>query len=291
MPNNASWQEPYSLTPAAEVPTATDKDLWLIFGILPKGITLFSAESTAGKSWVASDVGLHLAEGTPFGGVIPSLAPFGLEDVPPVLYFGERSSAVMAYRRSLLARHYFGKGPLHSGREVSNFFIARSCAAMRLDSEESQDNLAEVISASRPSLVIIDTLRPFMSGKENSSDDTAAVFSFLTEMREEFDTSFLVIHHLGKVVEHGPSHRGSGVLRAAPDASLYGFQDEREGKVPGTHVALHVSSECNNTAEPVPWTWVLRGEERRPSLVMDDDDRAAMEAARDKAGLGPLLGG
>lgn len=74
-------------------------------------------------------------------------------------------------------------------------------------------------SAGEVALVVIDTLaRSFGGGDENVAAEMNKVLSRLTALKQELDTTVLIVHHTGKDVERGA--RGSSALKAAVETEL-----------------------------------------------------------------------
>ncbi len=68
-------------------------------------------------------------------------------------------------------------------------------------------------------LVVIDTLaRSFGGGDENAAAEMNKVLSRITALKEELDTTVLIVHHTGKDAERGA--RGSSALRAGIETEL-----------------------------------------------------------------------
>ena len=69
-----------------------------------------------------------------------------------------------------------------------------------------------------PTLIIIDTLARHYSSDENSASEMNKFIRHLDELRSEFNTAVLVVHHSGKDSSRGA--RGSSAFRAALDHEL-----------------------------------------------------------------------
>jgi hypothetical protein len=95
-------------------------------------------------------------------------------------------------------------------RELENVaFLGRAIQTMG----EEWQTLIEMIEASRPSLVIVDTqARSTVGADENSATDMGQVVHALDELRARSGACVLLIHHKGHKGEHG---RGSNAVEGA----------------------------------------------------------------------------
>jgi len=93
----------------------------------------------------------------------------------------------------------------------------------KLDSPEGWRKLIDV-AASKPRLLIIDTLAAAKSGKTDETDSgpMADLFNGLRELAQRYEIAILVVHHHGKSVHGDPAHdlRGSSAIGAAADVLL-----------------------------------------------------------------------
>jgi len=213
---------------------------WLIEGILPKGaVILLSGREGSMKSWVAMRWAHAVAEGQPWLGRPCQQGP--------VLYLdGEMPPALLQKRLRL---GIGGSQHLHiwSWADQGTFPV-------HLEGPH-------LIEAARShSLIVVDTLRRFMSGfQENSADDMAKVSQMLRELTRHGAT-VLVLHHAPKDVEKR-GYRGSTELGAGVDITM-----SLEKKQQGGLVALHLSTEKTRFGGSPKLELVVRGSHENPEF-------------------------
>lgn len=79
----------------------------------------------------------------------------------------------------------------------------------------------------RPNLIIIDTVNRYMSGDENSAQDTRTFLNCVDALRREYSCSGLYVHHTGNNEEAQGRARGSSAWRGALDYEInVNFLDE-----------------------------------------------------------------
>jgi len=166
---------------------------------LPKpGKMVLYAPAKAGKSFMCVQLARCIASGEPFVGL--------KTDKSRVLYLQfELGMAVLQQRMASTGRSYDG------------VYVGTSFDLL-LDSANGQGKLRTAIDAVKPQVVILDPLYKLMRGDENESQDLLVVLNFLDNMIEEFDCSFVLVHHMGKDSRRGA--RGSSVLEGYPDAYI-----------------------------------------------------------------------
>lgn len=158
------------------------------------------------KSFIAMDIGLHVALGRDWHGNSVKQGP--------VFYIAGEGHGGFARRLTAFKNHH--------GVSLNNvpFFFSERAASFH------EDECAELVSdeiklvadtVGEPSLVIIDTLaRNFGAGDENSTKDMGVFIDNVVEfIRQRFSASVLLVHHTG----HGNKERarGSMALKGALD--------------------------------------------------------------------------
>lgn len=96
------------------------------------------------------------------------------------------------------------------------------------DGPSDLDNLSElntvvqdiVATGVKPSLIVVDTLNRFMSGDENSAQDTRAFLDACSTLMHEFDCTVLIVHHTGLNQEAQDRARGSSAWKGAMDIEI-----------------------------------------------------------------------
>lgn len=213
---------------------------WLIDGMLPKGaVILLSGREGSMKSWVVMRLAHAVAEGHPWLG---RACQHG-----PVLYLdGEMPPALLQKRLRL------GIG----GSQHLHIWSWADQGTFPVHLEGSH-----LIEAARShSLIVVDTLRRFMSGfQENSADDMAKVSQMLRELTR-YGATVLVLHHAPKDVEKR-GYRGSTELGAGVDITM-----SLEKKQQGGLVALHLSTEKTRFGGSPKVELVVRGSHENPEF-------------------------
>jgi hypothetical protein len=177
---------------------------WLIADLVPKdGLVMLYGEPSVGKSFVALDWALSVAEGVPWLG----------HDV-------QQGEVVYIYAEGVRGLDQRAKAWLKTHNRVgSPRFRALPMAVTIADADERREFIEAVRSASEhPRLIIIDTLaRNFGTGNESLAQDMNNFVSGCDELRNEFPgATILVVHHSGKDQKKGA--RGSLALQGATDA-------------------------------------------------------------------------
>ena len=169
---------------------------WLIADMLPMGgITLLSAASGTGKTWVAHAIAGAVARGEPFLGL----------DVKkrPVLYL-DRENPLAVVKRNLKDLGIERTDDLH--------IWGGWCDEAALGPDDPR--LVKFAETHQP-LLIWDSLVRFHTGDEQSAKDTSA---FMTHFRNlaNVGANILLQHHTGKA-KTSKEYRGSSDIEAAVD--------------------------------------------------------------------------
>lgn len=184
----------------------------LVKGLLDQGaMTVLYGPSNVGKTFVAMDLGFHVAAGRDYAGMRVSRGA--------VLYVAAEGGRG-AKRRVRALRDKFGV------EDVPFFLLPSSVDLRRPDAD-----LRPLISAIRDMmtelrargfdlvLIVIDTLsRAMAGGDENSSVDMGHIVTHFDALRAATSAHLLVVHHSGKNVAAGA--RGHSLLRAATDTEI-----------------------------------------------------------------------
>ena len=183
---------------------------WIAKGLLEStAFSLVYGEPGSGKSFLATDLALHIALGRPW---------FGRKTTQrPVLYVAAEGGT--GFRRRLKAFQQ------HHGLEDANVPFGFIPVAPNMLEGEHVDALASEIAAARDrweqpvGLVVIDTLARSMPGANESAPDDMGLFvAACDRIRRETGAHVLVVHHKPK--SGSPTPRGHGCLLAATDTTL-----------------------------------------------------------------------
>lgn len=111
--------------------------------------------------------------------------------------------------------------------QTSNVAIPRgtmmlSSSGCDLDTQaglaKAKDSIAAL--ATRPALIVVDTLHRFLAGDENSAQDAKAMLDSCAALMAEFHCSVLLVHHTGVSDEAQGRARGSSSWRGALDIEV-----------------------------------------------------------------------
>ena len=192
--------KPLTLGEIAELPPPE----WLIAGLVPEdGLVVLYGEPSVGKSFVALDWGLSVAEGIPWLG-------HDVRQGKVVYIYAEGARGLRRRSDAWLKAH---------DRVDAPCFRAVPIAVTIPDPGERSEFVKAVRSASKhPQLIIIDTLaRNFGAGNESLAQDMNGFVKGCDDLRAEFPgATVLVVHHSGKDQRKGA--RGSLALQGATDA-------------------------------------------------------------------------
>lgn len=189
---------------------------WLVKGLVPRDSMgmLFGGSGTY-KSFISLDLALHIAHGMDWAGR-------RTEEGAVLIVAAEGGAGIF---RRVQAWHLH-----HNLERTKNVFVC--ITPLILSEEHSMEVLRNSIAKMpvKPLLVVIDTLAQTFSGVENDSSDISAYLrSINTELRAEFNTSVMIVHHSGHTVAERP--RGSSALIGNLDYILGVFRPEGDERV------------------------------------------------------------
>ncbi len=181
---------------------------YLVKGWLDHGaFSVVFGESNVGKSFLALDMGLHVAAGLPWHG---SRIKSGT-----VVYIASEGGTGFLNRVAAIQK----ERPDLTNAANGKFFIlpitVDLCASN--DGPEIMALIKELTGS--PALVIVDTLaRSMGAGDENTSSDMGSFIGNIDAIRDRTGAHVMAIHHTGKDVSRGA--RGHSSLRGAVDTEI-----------------------------------------------------------------------
>jgi hypothetical protein len=186
---------------------------WLIEGIAPApGLTVVYGEPGCGKSFLAADMGLAVAQGHAWGG--RAVKPGG------VVYISAEGASGFRKRIAAYRDH-------HGIADVVPFYLIADCPDLGSrpgDAGALADAIRDQIDA-EVAAVIIDTLaRTMLGADENNAAEMGLFIENCARISNELSCTVIVVHHTGKDASKGA--RGSTVLKAAADAEILVAGDE-----------------------------------------------------------------
>lgn len=198
-------QEPFPLIPFDEMEVKAPQ--WIIKNILEMDCSsVFFGGPGAGKSFLVLSLAAHILTKTEFYGN-------EVKKSGPVIYIAGEGFSGLSRRLRAWEIYHKQKIPPKS------LFISRAPAALgdpefMVDVENSVRSVAEKYG--NPVLIIIDTWARSLVGDENSSADVGAAVRALNDLRREYKSSCLVVHHSG--LGDATRARGSSALKGSLDA-------------------------------------------------------------------------
>lgn len=187
----------------------------LVEGLLSVGaLAMVYGESNSGKSYLAIELGLSVANGAPYLG--------RRTDRNVVLYVAAEGSWSVRLRVAAGCRFH---------KRTPGLFGLVPMAINLLDPSADVDALIELITAKAAELgaavglVVVDTLaRVMVGGDENDAEDMGRLIAAGERIRQSTGAAVLFIHHAGK--DAGRGARGHSSLRAALDTEFIVSADE-----------------------------------------------------------------
>lgn len=188
------------------------RNTYLVKGWLDQGAaSTIYGESNVGKTFLALDMGLHVAAGEDWHG---NRVAQGL-----VIYAAAEGGRGIVNRLEAFKRD---KPDL--AKAAGNRFMLLPLT-LDLCAPGDAQAFVDALGDQRPALVVIDTLaRSMGAGDENTAKDMGQFIANVDFIRAETGAHVLVIHHSGKDTTRGA--RGSGALRGAVDTEIELTRDD-----------------------------------------------------------------
>lgn len=179
----------------------------LVHGLLDKGaMSVLYGDSNVGKTFVAMDLGFHIAAGRTWAGC-------SVERNAVVYVAGEGSRGALRRLRALHSRY-----PTADAGQT--FHLLSQSVNLRSPGEDLRLFVHAVHALGQSvGLIIFDTLsRAMAGGDENSSVDMGALVKHCDAVRAATRAHVMFVHHTGKDASKGA--RGHSLLRAATDTEI-----------------------------------------------------------------------
>jgi len=226
---------PLPVVRLGRVKTEPDRQRWLIQGLWAQAaVGCIGATPKSGKTWLALEMALAVASGTPCLGRFPvpkrgTVLMYAAED--PAQAMKERAAELASARRLDL-----------DGLAVG--LITEP--ALRLDAPGHRLRLAVTVEKLKPRLLVLDPLVRLHRADENSSSEISELLGFLRSLQRAHGVAIAVVHHVRKsgAGQPGQALRGSGDLHAWGDSNLYLLR--RKGRL-----QLHAEHRSHPSPEPL----------------------------------------
>jgi RecA-family ATPase len=185
-------------------------------GMIAGTVGALVAQGGAGKSWVALELAMAVAGG-------PDLLEIGIEATGPVLYLPAEDPELALQHRLFAAAPQFDDAARDQLAEALEIvpLMGRSVDLMTSAWASAVERMAE-----GKRLVVIDTLRRFHSGDENSAGDMAKLLGVMERLCASTGASMLFLHHTAK----GAALNGAGDQQQASRGSSVLVDNVRGGQ-------------------------------------------------------------
>jgi len=180
--------------------------------LLENSLLLIGGKQKSGKSMLAYNFALALAEGRSFAG-------FKIPFPRRVMFLSAEGGRWSNQKRLKTMSAAFGCA-------IPSNLLITFHAGILLHDEEDGKSLRDAIMGYKPDVLIIDPLVKFHSVDENSARDMSEIMRILRDLIEKFRLSVVLIHHMGK--DEGRGVRGSSAITAEYD-SYIGLEKTKEG--------------------------------------------------------------
>jgi len=196
-----------------QLSTGSDEHRWLIEGLWgDQAVGIVGGEPKLGKSFLALDLAVSVATGT------PCLRRFPPQQTGPVLLFAAEDGLPLVRDRlqglAQAASVPFDRLDIH----------VICVPSLRLDLVDDRLRLRDTIAALHPRLLVLDPFVRLHRIDENAAAEVAPLLGFLRGLQRRFGTAVLLVHHARKGAAHlraGQALRGSSELHAWGDSNLY----------------------------------------------------------------------
>jgi hypothetical protein len=204
--------DPVPLLTIAQLKEKAQSVEWLVKGFIPsESIGLFFGASETFKSFIALDLGLHVAHGMKW---------MGKKTVAGVVVYIAAEGGLGLYRRVDAWHRHHGIVP-----DFAKFYALPVPVDLLVDASRVRDAVTAL--GVTPALVVIDTVSQTFSGEENSATEMAAYIREVgLQFRLVWQCAVVAIHHTGHVATERP--RGSSAIKANVDFMYGVFRDENE---------------------------------------------------------------
>jgi hypothetical protein len=205
--------DPLPLLRAAELTDPESDRRWLVEHLWTRaGVGMVGGLPKSAKSWLALDMALSVATGT------PCLDIFDVHDSGPALiYMAEDTASIVKERLLGLCQH----------RHIDLADVpidVITTTSLRLDLEADRRRLRKTVCQTKPRLLLLDPLVRCHRLDENDAGQVSGLLAYLRDLQREHDLAVVVVHHArknGSLRHGGQSLRGSGDFYAWIDSGLY----------------------------------------------------------------------
>ncbi len=178
----------------------------LVRGLIPRvGLTVVYGPPKSGKSFFAFDIAASVALGRECHGR-------RVEQGPAIYCYLEGQSAASA-RIEALRRRY-----MQAGHADAPFYLMPAAIDLVTEHQDLIEAIRSELGATRPRVIVIDTLNRSFQGSESSDQDMSSYIKALDAIRDALECAVIVVHHCGHEAATRP--RGHSSLIGAADAVI-----------------------------------------------------------------------
>jgi hypothetical protein len=186
---------------------------WLIEGLWStEAVGIIGGEPKCGKSFLALDLAVAVASGTPCLRRFPAK-----ESGAVLLYAAEDAWHIVRQRLEGIA--------CAAGVDFESLAIhVITVPALRLDRPEHRQALQATVAHVQPKLSVFDPFVRLHAIDENVAGEVAPLLAYLRSLQRHHHTAVALVHHARKGAAHergGQALRGSSELHAWGDSNLY----------------------------------------------------------------------
>lgn len=257
--------------PVARIAELCTPDLsrrWLIDGLWSRAaVGIIGGAPKCHKSWLALDMAVSVASGTPCLGAFDIL-----ETGPALMYMAEDDPGTVRARVEGICRH---RRLALDALDVHLITVP----SLRLDRDADCRALRHLVADLEPRVLLLDPFVRLHRLDENDAGQISGLLADLRELQREHNLAVVVVHHTrknGSAGASGQNLRGSGDFHAWVDSSLYLHKRRKQ---------LWLSVEHRAAAAIDPVALQLDGDENAGDLHLElleaDDEHGNTDLAAD----------
>lgn len=154
-----------------------------------EGISMIFGEPGSGKTWLAKDVGVNIAEGRKVWG------RYNCKPQKVLFLEGDFSFLLLKDRLKHFNLTEIGE---KNFRSLTADEFEKKGYEYKIDTEEGKKNIEAFVDLFRPDFLIIDSLCSFMEGDESKSEAVKSVITYLRTLSQKYKLHVMIIHHSRK---------------------------------------------------------------------------------------------
>lgn len=206
--------------PAHRLANLPAEQRWLVDGLWgDQGVGIVGGEPKCCKSFLALDIAVSVATGTPCLRRFPVARPGRV-----LLYAAEDALHIVRRRLDGICAA--------AGVNLADVDLhVITAPGLRLDLDADRKSLSDTIAAFKPRLLLLDPFVRLHRIDENVSGEVAPLLAYLREQQRRFGVSVVLVHHArkgGGKLRAGQALRGSSEFHAWGDTNLFLRRDAED---------------------------------------------------------------